>query len=204
MSARRSPRASETFKVFDGRDLGFAQALFRERRHVAQASFDSFFADPLSESFRLVESKDVVAGCVRLKAVGEAGFYTRTLIAERQRLDRSINKIRQAYAVFFGLALNVGKGLAFFLGFNDTERLGINKKKIVSLAKAGHGELAHGDATGKRQVELFTVLDFPASSFQKTIYSLARLIFRRYRHSGVLGMSFREIIPSIVKGMDRR
>src|SRR5882724_3428371 len=112
------PARERDFKILDGYDLGLAQALFRQRRHVAQASFDRFLVQPVGQRFRLVKSKELAAGGVRFKTVGETGLSSGAFIAEWRRFDGRVDKIRQPNAVFFGLALDVGEGFALALGLN--------------------------------------------------------------------------------------
>ena len=83
-----------------------------------------------------MEAEDAAAARIWLQQIGEAGFDSGGLIAERQRAAWGGKRFGNALAVFLGLDFDAGEGGALFLGFDDAGSLTVHEKQVIRLAVA--------------------------------------------------------------------
>ena len=165
MSARGRLAAS------DRDDLGRPEACLRERRERAQpvpergcARVAADLLEPVRERLRAVERKHRAAGRVRVERVREPCLRPRRLVGERERaLDGGRDLVRQAVDVLRALPLDARQRLALLLRLDHAGGRTADEQEVVSSAvRRLQAELAHRDASCRREVDGTRVLDRPA------------------------------------------
>ena len=100
-----------------------------------------------------VEGEDLPAAGVGVEAVGELGDGAGGFVGERQRQMVVRQALGQAGRVLGRLRFHAGQGVAFGLGFDDADGLGIGVEQIVGEARLER-ELPDRHAPARRDVHL--------------------------------------------------
>ena len=111
--------------------------------------------------------------------IGEAGFGAGGLIKEWERPPRSWNRLRDAFAVLLCLDLNTDEGRAFFLSFNNSGGVAVDKEQVVRLTETlPQGKFSNSHSVAGVYVRVGPVLDEPSGRHEHAVYGLASFLFR--------------------------
>jgi hypothetical protein len=134
---------------------------------------------PPRQCLRLMKTENPTAARFEIQSTGEARFYSRALVTERERPHWSRKMGGESFAVLPSLGLNAGQRRSFSFGFDHANCLLIDVEQIVRKAVSRpEGKFADRDANASVKVCSRNVLDEPARLLKHLIDGYARLPFR--------------------------
>ena len=165
------------FESANGLDLDGPEAAPLKWRHVAEVAAKLGVEACQADQFAgAVEREDLAAAKVGFQGVGEAGLDAGGLVRVGQRQVDVWDGFGQALGVLGGLDLDAGERVAFGLGLDHAEGLGVSVEHVVGVAGL-EGELACRDARSGGQVHRGVILHHPAALLEAAVDSLPGLLF---------------------------
>lgn len=165
------------FELRDGVDLALAERSGVQRGEMPKAGAEGIgLLDEFEQVLGRVEGEDGARAGVGVALVAEVGFDAGGLVGEGQGIGPALGDPFVGIGVAGGLLGDSGEGRAFFLGFDDAERLAIDEEDVVGGAAVGL-HFADRDAAGGVEIERGDVLDRPARGTQEGVDCFAGLLF---------------------------
>ena len=183
------------FEAADGAGLDRPQAGLVQGRQFSQLRAQGRgLRHPRLERLGPREVEDRAAPRHRVEPVGEVGYGAVGLEQERQGDAIHVEPVGDARGILRRLGFHPGQG-SLRLGFDGAGDRAVYVEQVVGGAEPGlHGELAHGDAGARGEVELLLVLDQPARRLEVGVDIAARPLLGSIAHVTVG--------PGLCKGSD--
>jgi hypothetical protein len=117
-----------------------------------------------------MKAENRAAAGVGIQKIGETGFDSRGLLAERRRPTWGREVRRKAVAISIGLEFNLGQWNTGFFPFDDAYRVTIHVEKIIGKTiTRSEQEFANCYAAPGFDINPITILDNPSGICQKAV-----------------------------------
>jgi hypothetical protein len=143
-----------------------------------------FLSEPALQGLWFVEMEDPTRAGFGIAVIVEIGLLPRALVDERERVSSMGEFGGKGSSVSIGLFGDSSQGSPDLFGFDDSSGDPIHKQQVIGGTRLCR-ELADSDADSSGEVQVFVILNHPASGLEAGIDRLTGILFGFSHGSGL-------------------